>query len=279
MRKERGNAMELQDQIAIVTGAGRGIGEAVALTFAREGASVVVNDINFDDAKKVADKIMSMGRKALPFKASVANKIEVQSMVKECLNQFGTVDILVNNAGISGSLAAEIKNISEETWDNVLAVNLKGVFLCCQAVVPIMVENRKGKIVNVASLAARRMGYLTGADYTASKGGIVAFSHHLAHEVAIHGINVNVINPGSTLTAMNVEHTTQDFRNVMAERLPLGKWCMPQDLAEAVLFLVSKRSNMITGVQLDVDAGQQLGWGNYREDKERRRKVSGGIYE
>jgi NAD(P)-dependent dehydrogenase (short-subunit alcohol dehydrogenase family) len=271
--------MELQDQIAIVTGAGRGIGEAVALTFAREGASVVVNDINFDDAKKVADKIMSMGRKAFPFKASVDSKIEVQSMVKECLNQFGTVDILVNNAGISGSLAAEVKNIPEETWDQVLAINLKGVFLCCQAVVPIMAEKRKGKIVNIASLASRRMGYLTGAEYTASKGGVVAFSHHLAHELAVYGINVNVVNPGSTLTAMNVDHSTKDFRDRVAEKLPLGKWCMPQDQAEAVLFLVSKRSNVITGIQIDVDSGQQLGWGNYLEDKERRRKASGGIYD
>jgi NAD(P)-dependent dehydrogenase (short-subunit alcohol dehydrogenase family) len=267
--------MELKDQVAIVTGSGRGVGEGIALTLAREGANVVADDINFDDAKRVAQKIVSMGRKAIPFKADVAVKSEVDSMVRETLNQFGTIDILVNNGAFFGSLAAQVTDITEETWDRVMAVNLKGVFLCCQAVIPIMIEKRKGKIVNVASLAAKRMGFLTGADYTASKGGVVGFTRHLAHELAIHRINVNILNPGSTLTSTAEQRTTKEDRDRMAEGLPLGRLLTPQDQAEAVLFLVSERSNMITGHELDVDGGQLLGWGNYLEDRERRRKASG----
>jgi len=261
--------MELNDKIAIVTGAGRGIGEGIALRLAREGANVVVNDIDLDDANRVVQRIMSMGRKAIPFKADVSNKTEVDSMVRESLKQLGTIDILINNAGIGGS-SSLVKDISEETWDRVMAINLKGAFLCCQAVMPIMIKKGKGKVVNIASAAARRMSYLGGADYTASKYGLVGFSHHLAYELAIHGINVNVVCPGATLTSMAKEHSTQEARDRSAETIPLGRWCTPEDQAEAVLFLVSERSKMITGHVLDVDGGQLLGFGNYLEDMERR---------
>lgn len=263
--------MELEDKIAIVTGAGSGIGEGVALTFAREGAHVIVNDINMDHAQKVAEKIISMGRQAIPFKADVAKKTEVDSMVRETLSQFGTIDILVNNAGIGGA-SFLVKDILEEIWDRVMAVNLKGVFLCCQAVMPAMIEKRKGKIVNIASAAARRMSYLGGADYTASKYGLVGFSHHLAYELAIHRINVNVVCPGATLTSMAEEHSTKELRDRIAETVPLGRWCKPEDQAEAVLFLVSERSSMITGHVLDVNGGQLLGFENYLEDMKRRMK-------
>lgn len=268
--------MELENKIAIVTGAGRGIGEGIALRLAREGAHVVVNDINFDDAKNVAQEIMSMGRRAMPFKADVANKTEIDSMVRETLNQFGTIDILVNSAGIAGS-SCLVKDISEETWDRVMGINLKGAFLCCQSVMPTMIKKRKGKIVNISSLAAKKISYLGGADYTASKYGLVGFSLHLAYELAIHRINVNVVCPGATLTPMAQEHSTKELRDLEAETVPLGRWCTPEDQAEAVLFLVSERSGMITGHLLDVDGGQLLGFGNYPEDIERRMKAGGVI--
>jgi NAD(P)-dependent dehydrogenase (short-subunit alcohol dehydrogenase family) len=264
--------MELKDQIAIVTGAGSGIGEGVALTLAREGAQVVVNDINLDNAKKVAQRIMSMGGKAIPFKADVASKVDIDSMVRESLKQFGTIDILVNNAGIGGA-GCWVKDIPEEAWDRTMAVNLKGVFLCCQTVIPIMIEKRRGKIVNIASLAAKRMGFNTGADYTASKSGIVGFSRHLAHELAIYRINVNCVCPGSTLTPPIERLITKEAQDLVAKNLPLGRWCTPEDQAEAVLYLVSERSSMITGHCLDVDAGGLLGFGNYLEDIERRSKT------
>jgi NAD(P)-dependent dehydrogenase (short-subunit alcohol dehydrogenase family) len=269
--------LELKGQIAIVTGAGGGIGEAVAVTLAREGAMVVVNDVNADNATSVADRIVSKGGKAVAFQADVSNKTEVEAMVRDTLNRFSTIDILVNNAGIGGSYRASVKDISEKQWDRTLAVNLKGSFLCCQAVLPTMIEKRKGKIVNVASLAAHRMGFLTGADYTASKAGLRGFSHHLAHEVACYGINVNVLCPGLTISPMLEGHSTEESRRLMAKDLPLGAVATPDDQAEAVLFLVGKRSAMITGHSLDVDSGQLLGWGgNYLEDIERRRKLDGG---
>jgi NAD(P)-dependent dehydrogenase (short-subunit alcohol dehydrogenase family) len=265
--------MELLNQIAIVTGAGRGIGEGIALTLAREGAHIVINDVNLDDAKKVEEKIKSMGKEAFSFKADVSIKKQVNAMVRETLNQFGSIDILVNNAGIGGS-ASMVQDIPEETWDRVMAINLKGALLCCQAVIPIMIEKRKGKIVNIASAAARKMSYLGGADYTASKYGLVGFSQHLAYELAMHRINVNVVCPGSTLTSMAEEHSTKEMREVVAETIPLGRWCKPEDQAEAVLFLVSERSSMITGHVLDVNGGHLLGFGNYLLDMERRMKGS-----
>ena len=165
-----------------------------------------------------------------------------------------------------------VKDMPEESWEQVMAINLKGVFLCCQAVIPVMIEKGKGKIVNIASLAARRMSFLGGADYTASKYGVVGLSHHLAYELAVHKINVNVVCPGATLTKMTDEKAPQEIKDQIAARVPLGRWCSPQDQAEAVLFLASSRASMITGHVIDVDGGQLLGFGNYPEDIERRMK-------
>ncbi len=265
--------MVLKNQVAIVTGAGRGIGEAIAFTFAREEANVVVNDINLDDAKKVSQKIVSMGRKAVPIKADVSSKDQVDSMVREAVKEFGTIDILVNNAGIGGC-SHLVKDIPEDSWDQVMAINLKGVFLCCQAVVPIMMKKKRGKIVNIASLAARRMSYLGGADYTASKYGVVGLSHHLAYELAYHRINVNVVCPGATLTPLVEEKAPQELMDKVASRIPLGRWSRPEDQAEAVLFLVSERAKMITGHVMDVNGGQLLGFEDYLEDMDRRIKAS-----
>jgi NAD(P)-dependent dehydrogenase (short-subunit alcohol dehydrogenase family) len=192
--------------------------------------------------------------------------------VKEAVKEFGTIDILVNNAGIGGC-SSLVKDIPEESWDQVMAINLKGVFLCCQAVIPIMIGKRRGKIVNIASLAARRMSFLGGADYTASKYGVVGLSHHLAYELAIHRINVNVVCPGATLTPLVDEKAPQEVKEKVAVNIPLGRWCRPEDQAEAVLFLVSERSSMMTGHVLDVDGGQLLGFGNYPEDIARRMKT------
>ncbi len=265
--------MNLKDQIAIVTGAGAGIGEGIAVALAREGAAVVVSDIDSENAGRVAEKIVSIGGKAVPFKTNVARKAEVDSMVGETLSRFGTIDILVNNAGIGGA-SSLVKDIPEEIWDEVMAVNLKGVFLCCQAVIPTMIEKQGGKIVNIASAAARRMSYLGGADYTASKYGLVGFSHHLAYELAMHRINVNVVCPGATLTPMAEAHASKELRARIAETVPLGRWCTPEDQAEAVLFLVSERSSMITGHVLDVNGGQLLGFENYPQDMKRRMEGS-----
>ena len=266
--------MELRNHVALVTGAGRGIGQAIALRLAKEGASVIVNDIDAKSARDTVSRIEEIGNQAISFQADVSNSEEIRSMVEEVIQRFGTVDILVNNAGIGGS-SCLAKDIPEEIWNRVLGINLTGVFNCCQAVIPFMIGKRWGKIVNIASLAARRMSKLGGADYTASKYGIVGFSHHLAFEMAAYGINVNVVCPGATLTPLVESNTTEEFRAEIGEQIPLGRWITPDDLAEAVLFLVSYRSNMLTGVVLDVDGGQLMGMASdYKEDLQRRTETS-----
>jgi NAD(P)-dependent dehydrogenase (short-subunit alcohol dehydrogenase family) len=162
-----------------------------------------------------------------------------------------------------------------EAWENTVSVNLNGAFYCCQAVMPGMIETGGGKIVNIASLAASRMSKLGGADYTASKYALVGFSHHLAFELAAHKINVNTVCPGATLTPLVMSKTTEEFRGTIGKQVPLGRWVSPEDIAEAVLFLASDRSAMITGVVLDVDGGQLLGIAaDYQEDLARRIDIS-----
>jgi NAD(P)-dependent dehydrogenase (short-subunit alcohol dehydrogenase family) len=185
------------------------------------------------------------------------------------VDRFGTVDILVNNAGIGGSTTL-VEEIPEETWDRVLDVNLKATFLTCRSVLPTMKAQRRGKILNVASFAARKISFTAGADYTASKYGLIGFSKHLAYEVARYGINVNVLCPGATLTAMTEEGLNPAVRDSVARTIPLGRWATPQDQANAVVFLVSEMASMITGAVLDVDGGILLGFGDYPSDMARR---------
>jgi NAD(P)-dependent dehydrogenase (short-subunit alcohol dehydrogenase family) len=266
--------MELFNKVALVTGAGSGIGQAIALRFAKEGARIIANDIDDESAGDTVEQLRAFGGQGLPFQADVSNRDQVCSMIEEGVRRFQTIDILVNNAGIGGS-STLVKDLPPEMWDRVMAVNLKGAFFCCQAVIPIMIEKGCGKIVNIASLAARRMSKLGGSDYTAAKYGLVGFSHHMAFELAAHGINVNVVCPGATLTPLVESKTTDAFRADIAEQVPLGRWITPGDLAEAVLFLASDRAAMITGVVLDVDGGQLLGIASdYKEDLRRRTEES-----
>jgi NAD(P)-dependent dehydrogenase (short-subunit alcohol dehydrogenase family) len=253
--------MELKDKTAIVTGAGRGIGEGIALALAREGANIVALARRLEGITDVAKRIESQGGKALPLSADVSKKADMEAMVEATLKKFGTIDILVNNAGIEAP-PSQVVDLSEEQWDRVLSINLKGVFLCCRAVIPTMIKNNKGKIVNISSLAGKRMSFFGSADYTASKYGLVGFGHHLAWELAEYKINVNTICPGAVLTPLAEESSTPELRNMLTRRLiPLGRFGTPEDIAEAVVFLASERSNWITGQALDVDGGTLTGYG------------------
>ena len=266
--------MELQNKVALVTGAGSGIGQAIAFRLARAGARIIVNDLDAQSAENTVEKLKDFGARGLPFQADISNPEDAGSMVAEGVKRFGTIDILVNNAGISGA-SILVKDLPPEAWDRVLAVNLKGALNCCQAVIPMMAQRGWGKIVNIASLAASRMSKLGGADYTAAKYGLVGFSRHLAFELAAHGINVNVVCPGATLTPLVESKTTAEFRAVVAGQVPLNRWVLPEDIAEAVFFLSSDRAAMITGVVLDVDGGQLLGIAaDYKEDLQRRTNAS-----
>jgi NAD(P)-dependent dehydrogenase (short-subunit alcohol dehydrogenase family) len=266
--------MGLEGRVALITGAGQGIGRAIALRLALEGAHIMVNDADEAAAMDGAAEIQALGAKALALRADVSQYAQVRDMMAAGLQRFGRVDILVNNAGIGGA-SCLVKDTPPESWERTLAVNLTGVFHCCQAVIPGMMERRQGKIVNIASLAARRMSKLGGADYTASKYGVVGFSKHLAFELAAFGINVNVVCPGATLTPLVESKTSPVFREEVGSQIPLGRWVTPEEQAEAVLFLVSDRSAMITGHVLEVDGGQLLGLASdYREDLARRTDTS-----
>jgi len=266
--------MELFGRIALVTGAGSGIGRAIAIRFAKEGARIIVNDMDGRAAERTVQEIEALGDQAHPLQANISNREEVHEMVAKGVARFGPIDILVNNAGTGGS-SIITRDMPPEAWEDTVSVNLNGAFYCSQAVISGMIEKGGGKIVNIASLAASRMSKLGGADYTATKYGLVGFSHHLAFELAAYKINVNAVCPGATLTPLVMSKTTEEFRNTISKQIPLGRWISPEDIAESVLFLASDRSAMITGVVLGVDGGQLLGIAaDYQEDLARRMEFS-----
>lgn len=244
--------MELLDKIALVTGSGRGMGKAIALTFAREGADVVVNDVNVDAAEATAAEVNALGRRAMAFKADVSKSDEVNEMVERVIGEWGGIDILVNNAGIGN--ARMVEDMTETEWHHVMGVNLDAAFYCSKAVLETMKSRGGGKIVNISSLAARKISLGSCAAYTASKSGVLGFTRHLAFEVGPYKINVNAICPGLTLTP-KVTEPPERVRQ-MRNNMPLKDICKPEDIAEAALFLASERSKMITGIALDVDAGE-----------------------
>jgi NAD(P)-dependent dehydrogenase (short-subunit alcohol dehydrogenase family) len=256
-----GRMMELNGKTAIVTGAGRGIGEGIAMVLAREGANVVLTARKIDEVAAVAKKIEAQGGKALPLTADSSKKADVQAMAAATVKQFGGIDILVNNAGIEATPTLAV-DLAEEQWDRVLGVNLKGVFLCIQAVLPTMMQQKKGRIVNIASTAGIRMTFFGSVDYTVSKHGVAGLTAHLAWELADSRITVNTICPGGVLTPLMEQHSTPEFRDMVSKRLiPLGRMCSIDEIGEAVSFLASERAAMITGQMLAVDGGLLTGFG------------------
>ncbi len=245
--------MRLEKQVAIVTGAGQGIGRAIALTLAREGATVVVNDIDLEKATKVAEEIKSQGGQALPVKADVSKGDEVNNLVEKTLESYKRVDILVNNAGIAK--LTRLLELTEAEWDRTMNINIKGQFLCSKAVIAQMIKQERGKIVNIASLAAH-IGAPGLAAYGASKGGVVQLTKALAVELGKYNIMVNAVSPGLTLTELikSVVKDRPDFIEGI-DRIPLRRAAEPEDIANAVLFLASSDSDYITGQVIIVDGG------------------------
>jgi len=273
--------MELKGKTAIVTGSGRGIGEGIALVLAREGANLVINDRKItQDAEGVVKKIIAMGGKAIAVEADVSKKGEVTAMAAETVKHFGAIDILVNNAGIESHpvLTMELK---EESWDRVMSVNLKGVFLCCQAVIPQMMKQKKGRIVNIGSVAGLRMTFFGSAEYTASKYGLQGLNQHLAWELADSNITINTVCPGAVQTPLMDATTTAEYREMTTKRLiPLGRMTKIEEIGEAVSFFASDRAAMITGQTLAVDGGILTGFGEDMRPVVRQRmealKAGGG---
>jgi 3-oxoacyl-[acyl-carrier protein] reductase len=243
--------LKLAGKVALVTGAAQGIGKAVALLLARNGAEIVVSDINLEKAEETAKEVQALGRKALATKVDVATLGDVEKMVEAILAQFGKVDILVNNAGIARDKL--ILRMTEEDWDAVLNINLKGTFNCTKAVVRHMSKQRSGKIVNIASVVGE-MGNAGQGNYAASKAGVIGFTKTIAREFAQRGINVNAIAPGYIKTPMT-DALPDKAKEELKRLIPMDRLGNPEDVAEAVLFLVSEASSYITGHVLNVNGG------------------------
>ncbi|MBI3966454.1 MAG: SDR family oxidoreductase [Chloroflexi bacterium] len=245
--------MRLQDRISIVTGAGRGIGRAIALGFAREGAGVVIADLDPDAATSVAGEVRSLGRPALAVEVDVTQRAQVEAMVERAVAELGRVDVLVSNAGIS--LRQHFLELTEEVWDRVLGVNLKGVFLCGQAAARQMAKTGGGAIINIASQRAEAPD-LNQAPYAASKGGVRTLTKAMALDLAPHGIRVNAIGPGPVLTDLNRHRLAEPGEQErFLRRLPLGRIGDPDDIAGPAIFLASDEARWVTGHTLFVDGG------------------------
>jgi len=246
--------MKLEGKVAIVTGGGQGIGEAIAVTFAREGAKVVIADINEKTARDVADGIRSSGGEAVAIKTDVTKSSEVSQLVKQTLENFKSVDILVNNVGIT--IPSPTEQLSEADWDRIITVNLKSVFLCCREVGKQMIKQKSGKIISIASLAAHK-GLAHIAPYSASKAGIVGFTRELAVEWAKYNINVNTVSPSTTLSPILSKYFEEAGIDpkIHLKYVPLERDNNPEDVANAVLFLASPDARNITGEDIVVDGG------------------------
>jgi len=246
--------LHLKDQVALVTGSGRGIGQAIALALAEHGANVVVNDVVEGSAEQVAAQIEEKGVAAVPVVADITSEDEVKAMVAAVTDRFGQIDILVNNAGITQDNL--LMRMSEEQWDTVLAVNLKGAFLCTKAVARLMVKARRGRIINIASVVG-----LTGnagqANYSSSKGGLIALTKSTAQELGSRGITCNAVAPGFIETEMTGQ-LSNEAREQMLGRVPLGRPGQPEDVAGAVVFLASPEAAYITGQVITVDGGMVM---------------------
>jgi 3-oxoacyl-[acyl-carrier protein] reductase len=241
--------------VALVTGAGQGIGRAIALGFSRRDMRVVVADVRGSNASRVKDEITNTGKKALALEADVSSEPSVTRMIERTLEEFGTIDILVNDAGIYPS--SSVGDLTQELWNRVIGTNLTGTFLCSRAAVPIMLEKKKGRIINIASSTAFR-GAKNGAHYAASKAGIIGFTKALALELAPSGITVNAVCPGLTDTAQPRGHMTDKELYAKKERIPLQRIAQPEDIVGPVVFLASDKASHITGQTVFVNGGDLM---------------------
>ena len=246
-------SMKLKDKVSIVTGGGSGIGRATCLAFAKEGSNVLVADIVLKKAEEVARDIRAMGLKSISFGLDVANGKQVKEMVNVALHEFGRIDILANIAGII--VTSAIEDVSEEDWDRVMAVNLKGTFLCCQAVGREMIKKRGGSIINIASIAGHTPQLHAGA-YSSSKAGVILLTQLMAVEWAKYNIRVNAISPGVTRTPITDDlYNTEALRNARAKMVPMNRFGSPEEIAAGFVFLASDESSFVTGHPLIIDGG------------------------
>ncbi|PAQ15850.1 3-oxoacyl-[acyl-carrier-protein] reductase [Bacillus sp. FJAT-42315] len=247
--------MKLVGKSALVTGASRGIGREIALELARQGADVVVNYSGSEaKANEVVEEIKALGRQAVAVQCNVSNAESVQEMVNETLETFGKIDILINNAGITRDNL--LMRMKEQEWDDVIDINLKGVFLCTKAVTRPMMKQRSGRIVNIASIVGVS-GNAGQANYVAAKAGVIGLTKTTAKELASRGITVNAIAPGFITTDMT-DALPEEAKQAMLSQIPLARFGEPADIAKTVVFLASEDSKYMTGQTLQIDGGMVM---------------------
>jgi 3-oxoacyl-[acyl-carrier protein] reductase len=246
----------LTSKVAVVTGAGAngGLGHAIALELARLGAHVAVPDINEPGSQATAREIKNLGQKSLALGCDVTQRTQVERMIAQVNAELGAIDILVNNAG-AGFRLVPLVEMTDEFWDQVMALNLRSAFLCCRVIAPQMIERKVGAIINMSSVVARHGGGTGELAYTAAKGGLSAFTRGLAKELAKHNIRVNTVAPGPTDTPFHKGVRTHDELLGIATRIPLGRVGTPEDIVGAVAFLASDASSYITGQSIEVNGG------------------------
>jgi NAD(P)-dependent dehydrogenase (short-subunit alcohol dehydrogenase family) len=255
----------LKDRVAIITGGAKGIGKAISLKFAEEGCDIVVNALHIEGAQKVAEEVRMLGRRSLAIAADVSDSTSVNDMVDRAVREFGKIDILVNNAGgISLATGGAIESTTDEDWDRIVGINLKGQFLCCRAVVPHMKKNNYGKIVNVSSMGAIHPPAPI-VHYHSAKGGVLGLTSNLAFELARSNITVNAILPGPVRSEFfnkmldNIsEEEGKAFFSMLDNRVPMRRMGMPEEIAGVALFLASELSSYVTGEAICAGGGLPL---------------------
>ena len=244
--------MRFKDKVVLITGSSKGLGKAIALEFAKEGANVIINyHSDKDGAQGVLDNIKSLGVQSDIIKADVSNPEEVNNMIKSVVKKFGKLDILINNSGIIKD--ARITSMSKESWDEVISVNLTGVYNCTKAVGQVMEKQKSGKIINISSIVAQT-GSIGASNYAASKAGVIGFTKSVAKEFAKFNINVNAVALGYFNTGL-IERLTKEIQDKLLRDIPFGRFGDPKEAANAVLFLASEDSSYITGQVINVNGG------------------------
>jgi len=246
--------MELADQVAVVTGSARGIGKTIAMTLSDAGAHLVISDVNEEAGKETVNEITALGRKAVWFAADVSKSEQAARLIDKAQEVYGRIDVLVNNAGITRDNL--LMRMSEDEWDSVIAVNLKGTYNCIRAATRIFMKQRSGRIINIASVVGQ-MGNAGQANYASSKAGVIGLTKSVAKELAARNILVNAVAPGFIETAMT-EKLPEKARESLLSLIPLARLGQPQDVAKVVLFLSSERSSYITGQVINVDGGMVM---------------------
>ena len=256
------NKLRLAEKVAIVTGSAGGLGKTIALTFAREGAAIVIIDINQEGINKTANEIKALGNKCIGFMCDISDQTQVENTVKEIIEECSSIDILVNNAGGALHTKAKFEEVTEKDWDIVMNINLKGTFFCCKAVVPYMIKKDGGRIINISALAGRSTASLAGIQYSSAKAGIGGLTRHLAKEMGKHNIYVNAVAPGITISGSRIEALwnakSEEEKSKVLDSIPLRRLGKPEDVANVVLFLASDEASYITGATIDSNGGRWM---------------------